>query len=50
MTDKPEYLDAIQLVDIEGWSYVEAARRLNIPIGTLMSRLHRGRKIGWQDD
>ncbi len=31
------------LVDLRGWSYVEVARRLGIPEGTVMSRLHRAR-------
>lgn len=33
----------IELVDIEGLSYQEAAERLGVPRGTVMSRLHRGR-------
>ncbi len=35
----------IELVDLEERSYREAADRLKIPVGTVMSRLHRGRKL-----
>jgi len=38
------YRVAVLLADVEGFSYAEIAEILEIPIGTVMSRLHRGRK------
>jgi RNA polymerase sigma-70 factor (ECF subfamily) len=43
--DLPEqFRIAVLLSDVEGFSYKEIAEILDIPIGTVMSRLHRGRK------
>lgn len=38
------YREVVVLVDIEELSYKDAARRLGVPNGTVMSRLHRGRR------
>jgi RNA polymerase sigma-70 factor (ECF subfamily) len=40
-----EFRTVILLFDIEGFSYQEIAGILGCPVGTVMSRLHRGRKI-----
>lgn len=45
LEELPEaYLLPILLADIQEFSYQEIADMLDIPIGTVMSRLHRGRK------
>src|SRR3989440_3389164 len=46
LADVPhDFRDVIVLVDIGEFSYADAAQILDIPIGTVMSRLHRGRRI-----
>jgi RNA polymerase sigma-70 factor, ECF subfamily len=46
LADVPhDFRDVIVLVDIGDFSYADAAQILDIPIGTVMSRLHRGRRI-----
>ena len=45
LEDLPEhYRMPILLADVEGFAYKEIAEILEVPIGTVMSRLHRGRK------
>ena len=39
----PRHLQVVQLIDIDGLTYDEAAAALGIPVGTVMSRLHRAR-------
>jgi RNA polymerase sigma-70 factor (ECF subfamily) len=45
LRDLPEgFSAAVYLADVEGYPYHEIAEILGIPIGTVMSRLHRGRQ------
>jgi RNA polymerase sigma-70 factor (ECF subfamily) len=39
-----QYRDVVLLADVEEFSYKEVAETLKIPVGTVMSRLSRGRK------
>ena len=38
------YRDVVELVDLAGMPYRDAADELGIPLGTVMSRLHRARR------
>ncbi|WP_280799530.1 MULTISPECIES: sigma-70 family RNA polymerase sigma factor [Aurantimicrobium] len=40
-----DFRAAVYLVDVEGYSYQEVADIMETPTGTVMSRLHRGRKL-----
>jgi len=40
-----DFRDVLVLVDLGDFSYADAAQILDIPVGTVMSRLHRGRRI-----
>jgi len=40
-----DFRDAVVLVDIGDFTYADTAQILDVPIGTVMSRLHRGRRI-----
>jgi RNA polymerase sigma-70 factor (ECF subfamily) len=40
-----DFRDVVVLVDIGEFSYADAAQILDIPVGTVMSRLHRGRRV-----
>ncbi|HEX9295849.1 MAG TPA: RNA polymerase sigma factor [Polyangiaceae bacterium] len=41
----PRFREAVELVDIVDMSYRDAAEALGVPLGTVMSRLHRGRRM-----
>jgi RNA polymerase sigma-70 factor (ECF subfamily) len=41
----PAFRDVVCLVDLEERSYRDAATELGVPVGTVMSRLHRGRRL-----
>jgi RNA polymerase sigma-70 factor (ECF subfamily) len=41
----PTFREVIVLVDVGGFSYKDAAEILDVPVGTVMSRLHRGRRL-----
>ncbi len=45
LEELPEKFRTVVLLDVEGFAYKEIAEVLDIPIGTVMSRLHRGRKF-----
>ena len=41
----PEFRMAVYYADVEGFPYKDIAEMMETPIGTVMSRLHRGRKM-----
>jgi RNA polymerase sigma-70 factor (ECF subfamily) len=42
-TLSPRFAEVVELVDVDGLTYAETAEALGVPIGTVMSRLHRAR-------
>jgi RNA polymerase sigma-70 factor (ECF subfamily) len=46
LTDLPEvYKTAVYLADVQGYRYSEIADIMGTPLGTVMSRIHRGRQL-----
>ena len=46
LSDVPEnFREVVVLVDVGDFSYADAAEILGVPIGTVMSRLYRGRRL-----
>jgi RNA polymerase sigma-70 factor, ECF subfamily len=43
-TLRPEFREVVWMCDVEGMSYADAASAISCPLGTIMSRLHRGRR------
>jgi RNA polymerase sigma-70 factor (ECF subfamily) len=43
-TLEPEFRETVLLRDVEGLSYEEVAKQTNVPVGTVKSRLYRGRR------
>jgi RNA polymerase sigma-70 factor (ECF subfamily) len=41
----PDFREVLLLTDVQEFSYKDAAAVLNIPVGTVMSRLSRARKL-----
>jgi RNA polymerase sigma-70 factor, ECF subfamily len=41
----PEYAETALLVDVEGYTYADAATELGVPVGTVRSRLFRARRL-----
>jgi RNA polymerase sigma-70 factor (ECF subfamily) len=44
-TIQPEYREAVILVDVEDYTYADAAATVGVPVGTIRSRLFRGRRL-----
>ncbi len=44
-TLNPQFREAVLLVDVEGRDYEEAAAEAGVPVGTIRSRLYRGRRL-----